>query len=86
MEAYPAQEIGEVLERIRSLQRCGAELRVRRDELNELLRSLEEQDDDHTASQLADRADQCQDRLDALDLILRVQADRVRRNAARRTS
>lgn len=74
MEAYPASEIGEVLERISALQRCSSSLAAQRHDLAMLLQRLTavEGTDD-----LADSADALHDRLDALELILRVQADRV---------
>lgn len=74
MEAYPASEIGEVLERISALQRCSAALTAHRRGLASLLQRLQATEG---AEQLVDTADELHDRLDALELILRVQGDRV---------
>ncbi|CAH0731277.1 unnamed protein product, partial [Brenthis ino] len=75
MEAYPASEIGEVLERISALQRCSAALTAHRRGLAALLQRLQAADG---AEQLVDTADELHDRLDALELILRVQGDRIK--------
>ncbi|XP_050354937.1 dystrophin, isoforms A/C/F/G/H isoform X1 [Nymphalis io] len=75
MEAYPASEIGEVLERISALQRCSASLIAQRHGLTELLQQLQGIEG---AEELADSADELHDRLEALELILRVQADRIK--------
>lgn len=74
MEAYPATEIGEVLQRISALQRCSAALTSHRQNLAALLQRLQALEG---VEHLADSADELHDRLDALELILRVQGDRV---------
>ena len=74
MEAYPATEIGEVLQRISALQRCSAALTSHRQNLAALLQHLQALEG---VEHLADSADELHDRLDALELILRVQGDRV---------
>ncbi|XP_045779369.1 dystrophin, isoforms A/C/F/G/H-like isoform X8 [Maniola jurtina] len=75
MEAYPASEIGEVLERISALQRCSSSLASQRRGLAMLQQRLSAIEG---TERLADSADALHDRLDALELILRVQADRIK--------
>lgn len=74
MEAYPASEIGEVLKRISALQRCSGTLTAYRRGLADLSQQLQSIEG---SEELADNVDELHDRLDALELILRVQADRV---------
>ncbi|XP_052744308.1 dystrophin, isoforms A/C/F/G/H isoform X2 [Bicyclus anynana] len=75
MEAYPASEIGEVLERISALQRCSSSLATQRHGLAVLLQRLSAIEG---TERLADDCDALHDRLDALEMILRVQADRIK--------
>lgn len=68
MEAYPASEIGEVLSRVQQLQQCQSELNARANELAALAAA---------GGDVEEAAEPLHDRLDALRLMLAVQADRV---------
>ncbi|CAH2227184.1 jg14588 [Pararge aegeria aegeria] len=75
MEAYPASEIGEVLERISALQSCSSSLATQRHGLAMFLQRLSAIEGTEA---LAESGDALHDRLDALEMILRVQADRIK--------
>ncbi|XP_038221210.1 dystrophin-like [Zerene cesonia] len=76
MEANPVSEIGEVLARISALQRCKHSAGVQRAALGELLQRLEALQPADAA--LGERAEALHDRLDATEMILRVQVDRIK--------
>lgn len=84
MEANPATEIGEVLERIKDLQRvkCEMDERQRRlvrlvDEVERVERVKEGEEKCRTAEVLLESLEGLQDRWDALLMIVEVQGQRV---------
>ncbi|VVC94724.1 unnamed protein product [Leptidea sinapis] len=74
METYPVSEIGEVLERISQLQRCKHSISVQRSAIAEHLQRLPALEE----ASFSEAAEELNDRLDALEMILMVQVDRIK--------
>ncbi|XP_024942886.1 dystrophin, isoforms A/C/F/G/H isoform X6 [Cephus cinctus] len=80
MEANPASEIGEVLERIKKLQKLKIEMDFNHQKLTTLQRSIQELEDKGTSSEYAsilEKIENLQDQWDAVGQIMEVQSQRI---------
>lgn len=77
MEANPASEIGEVLERIKDLQRIKCEMDSKQKLLIKLQDDVQDEEECVTGQSLLENLEALQDRWDALLLIIEVQGQRV---------
>ncbi|GBP04625.1 Utrophin [Eumeta japonica] len=81
MEANPASEIGEVLERIKQLQQIKHSINVQQQSVNahlELTNQLIAECDEEGLAEIQERVEALQDRFDALLLIIDVQSQRIK--------
>jgi len=89
MEANPASEFGEVLERIKKLQVLKAEMDMNQKKLAALQESIQDLEGNSSSSEFADileKIENLQDQWEAVGQIMEVQTQRVISDTASRTS
>jgi len=89
MEANPASEFGEVLERIKKLQVLKAEMDANQKKLTALQESIQDLEGNSSSSEYADileKIENLQDRWEAVGQIMEVQTQRVISDIASRTN
>jgi len=89
MEANPASEFGEVLERIKKLQVLKAEMDMNQKKLATLQESIQDLEGNSSSSEYADileKIENLQDQWEAVGQIMEVQTQRVISDTASRTS
>jgi len=80
MEANPASEFGEVLDRIKKLQILKAEMDINQKKLTSLQESIQDLDGNSSSSEYAsilEKIENLQDRWEAVGQIMEVQSQRV---------